>query len=269
MKHIFVKGVFLSFLTIAGFSAQAQSTDKDKKISDKDKKTTIRVRVSEDGDGKSKEIEKEYHVKSMNDDERKEFVDKVLDSLGVDSKTGGKIVSVTVDDGDGDKQTMTRKRRNVIVDRRDDREPLVFNWSDDLSKDFNFDTEKLRTHMRNFERDFKPKARVMIRDMENFGDRLGESWSRESAKAASVRDLSVYSNNPDNGVLNLRFQVPQKGDLSIIVTDVKGKEVGKKDIKDFSGNFVGQIDLKKNTKGTVFVTVVQSEDGAVKRVVIP
>jgi hypothetical protein len=191
----------------------------------------------------------------------------VLDSLDAKSGKGSKIVSVTVDDGDGDQQTMTRKRRSTVIDHPDDREPLVF--KDDFAKDFSFDTEKLRDHMRNFERDFKPKARVMIRDMENFGDRMGEMWGRESVKAATVRDLSVYSNNPDNGVLNLRFQVPQKGDLSILVTDVKGKEVGKKEIKDFSGNFVGQIDLKKNTKGTVFVTVVQNEDGAVKRVVIP
>ncbi len=69
--------------------------------------------------------------------------------------------------------------------------------------------------------------------------------------------------------MNLRFYVPQKGDVLVTISDTKGKEVGKKEIKDFSGEFVGQIDIKKNTKGTLFVTVTQNEDGAVKRVVIP
>lgn len=264
MKNIFSKKVLVPCL-IASACLIAEQTFAQKK--EKDKKTTVKVRVSDQEKGK--DIEKEYRLDPMSEKERKDFVDKVLDSLDAKSGKGSKIVSVTVDDGDGDQQTMTRKRRNVIIDHPDESEPLVFNWKDDFSKDFNFETEKFRDHMRNFERDFKPKARVMIRDMQNFGERMGDMWGRESVKAATVRDLSVYSNNPDNGVLNLRFQVPQKGDLSIVVTDVKGKEVGKKDIKDFSGNFVGQIDLKKNTKGTVFVTVVQNEDGAVKRVVIP
>lgn len=262
MKQYFFRRMQLSILVLScliispAIFAQAPENDT---------KTTIRVRVSDDKNGK--EIEKQYKVKSMSDEERKQFVDKVLDSLGVDSKKGGKIVSVTIDDGDGDKQTITRKRRTVTTDEGGDNDIFAYNWNEDLAKEF--DSEKWRNHMRNFERDFKPKARMMIRDMENFGDRMGDMWSRESNKAATVRDLNVYSNNPDNGVLNLRFQVQQKGDLTITVADVKGKEVGKKEIKDFEGNFVGQIDLKKNTKGTVFVTVVQNEDGAVKRVVIP
>ncbi|TDE13715.1 T9SS type A sorting domain-containing protein [Dyadobacter psychrotolerans] len=263
MKHIFAQSILMPVILISGL---ALSEPTFAQSSEKSKKTTIRVRVSEDDKGKTKDVEKEYKVNNMNDQERKQFVDKVLDSLGVDSKSG-KVVSVTMDDGEGDTRVITRKRRNVVIDRRDDREPLAFHW--DGNNEFSFDTEKLQSQMRNFEREFRPKAKVFMRDMENFGDQLGSVWTREGMKAASVRELSVYSNNPDNGVLNLRFHAQQKGDLNITVTDTKGKEVGKKEIKDFSGDFVGQIDLKKNTKGTVFVTVVQNEDGAVKRVVIP
>ena len=272
MEHNFSKKAILSFLTVlaisAGLSAQAQTTEKDKKAADKDNKTTIRVRVSEDVDGKVKDVEKEYHVKSMSEDERKEFVDKVLDSLGSDSKSG-KTVSVTIDEGDGDDRVMTKKRRKVIVDGPEDREAFAFHWKDDFGDKFEFDSDKFRSHFKDLEREFKPKAKIMMRDMENFGDKMGEFWNKEVIKPAAVRDINVYPNNPDNGTLNLRFRVPEKGDLLITVTDTKGKEVGKKEIKDFSGDFVGQVDLKKNTKGTVFVTVVQNEDGAVKRVVIP
>ena len=265
MKHIFKQKTLLLFLLLCGFSINqsiyAQSADKNKK-------TTIRVRVSEDDNGKVKDIEKEYKVNSMTSEEQKKFVDKVLDSLGTNSKSN-RTVSITVDDGEGNDHTITKKRKDVIMDRRDDREPLAFNWKGDFSDDFDFDSEKLRSHMRNFEREFKPKAKIMMKDMENFGDRMGDFWNKEVMKPSNVRDLNVYANNPDNGVVNVRFHVQQKGDLNITVTDTKGKEVGKKEIKDFSGDFVGQVDLKKNTKGTVFITVVQNEDGAVKRIVIP
>jgi hypothetical protein len=236
----------------------------------KDKKTSIRIKVREDNDGKVRNIEKNYQVDTMSDEERRKFVDKVLDSLDVKSKN--RSVSVTIDDSDGNKQEdilISKKRQKVIIDHRDDREPLAFHWKDDFSNDFDFNSEKFRSQWKTMEKDLKPRAHVFMKDMENWGNRMGDIWEKELSKPASIRSLNVYSNNPDNGVLNLRFSVPQKGDVTVTVTDTKGKEVGKREIKDFEGDFVGQIDIKKNTKGTVFVTVVQNDDGTVKRVVIP
>lgn len=229
------------------------------------KKTTIRIKAVEDKDGKVKNIERRYEVSEMSDEERQKFIDKAVDSLKID-KENQRSLTITVDDGD-EPTVITRNRRKVTVDHPDDRDVTAFSWADDFAE--SFDTEKFRSHMRNFEREFKPKAKIMMRDMENFGDRMGDFWAKEFTKPSSVRDLNVYANNPDNGVLNLRFQTPQKGDVSISVTDTKGKEVAKKEIKDFSGEFVGQVEIKKNTKGTLFVTVVQNEDGATKRVVLP
>jgi hypothetical protein len=88
------------------------------------------------------------------------------------------------------------------------------------------------------------------------------------AKPSSVRGLDVYPNNPDKDQLNIRFTAPAKGDVSIVVTNTKGKEVARKDISDFSGEFIGQINLGRKAEGTYFVTVTQNEDGAVKRVVV-
>jgi hypothetical protein len=265
MKSVFFQKISLTLallLAVLLFSeVKAQSGAKDKK-------TSIRIKVSEDTDGKVRNIEKNYEVGPMSDEEREKFVDKVLDSIGVDKKKH-QTVSITMDDGDRD-VIVTRKRREII-NHRDEREPLAFSWkgNEDENFNFNFNTETLRSQMRDFERDFNPKAKMLLKDVEHFGNRMGEIWDKEATKPSSVRALNVYSNNPDNGVLNLRFSVPQKGNIIISVTDTKGKEVGKKEIKDFEGEFVGQIDLRKNTKGTVFVSVVQNEDGAVKRVVIP
>jgi hypothetical protein len=256
-----------SILLLTGIMIPAVQAQKDKPTSGKEDKATIRIRVTEDKDGNTLNRERSYRVGAMTDNERDKFVDKVLDSLGVDKKKNNQTISVTVDDGDDD--MIVKKRRKVIIDHRDDREPLAYHWKGDISNDFEFNTENLRKHLKTFENEWQPKTKMLLRDMENFGNEVGGMWTKEVSKPASVRSLTAYTNNPDNGVLNLKFGVPQKGDVSVIVTDTKGKEVGKKEIKDFEGEFVGQIELKKNTKGTVFVTVVQNEDGAVKRVVIP
>ena len=254
--------IALSALVISGLSF----TEKALAQSDKEpqQKTTIRIKVTEDKDGKAKTIEKKYELPDMSGSDREDFVDKALDSLKIDSN-GKSQVTITVDGGKGNKNE--QKRRMKIHKKSDDDDVFAYNFN----KDFNFD--ELRSKTRDFEREFRPKAKIMMRDMEDFGNRMGERmgdfWHSESAKASTVRELSAYPNNPDNGVLNLRFFVPQKGDVNIIISDTKGKEVGRKEIKDFSGDFVGQIDIRKNTKGTLFVTVTQNEDGAVKRVILP
>ena len=78
----------------------------------------------------------------------------------------------------------------------------------------------------------------------------------------------VYPNKPFDSKLNVHFIAPEKGDVSIRVNDVEGNEVSVQKIKDFEGEFMGQIDLKKNAKGTLFVTVTQKGDGSVQRIVI-
>jgi hypothetical protein len=85
----------------------------------------------------------------------------------------------------------------------------------------------------------------------------------------TVRGVSVFPNNPKTEILNVRFNAPQKGDISIKVLDVRGNVIAKEEIKDFSGEYVGQINIGKQGKGTIFVMITQGEDGTVKRVVLP
>ncbi|WP_426292582.1 T9SS type A sorting domain-containing protein [Dyadobacter endophyticus] len=279
MKTVSIQKLTWSLLLVAAPAllsvAQAQS-DKKPKSDDADKKTSIRIRVSEDDNGKVRDIEKSYQVGALSDDERQKFVDKVLDSLNVDKKRK-QTISITVDDGN-DGVIASKKRKKVIIDHRDPREPMVFHWDGDFKYDLDWDSDKFNENMKsiqkNFDKNFRPKAKIMMREMEDFGKNFGNSFdyawdNHENVKSASIRSLNAYTNNPADDILNLRFSVPQKGNVTVTVTDTKGKEVGKKEIHEFAGEYVGQIELKKNTKGTLFVTVVQNEDGAVKRVVIP
>jgi hypothetical protein len=268
MKKINYRPLLLAGMLVAGLSLegtlQAQSKDK--------KGTTVRVRVSENHNGRTEVVEKSYELGSLSEPERKEFVDKVLDSLntGTASNSGNRRVTVTVDEGDGN--VTTRERRRVEVQERAgaQEEPRVFRWrGNDDDFHVEFDSREMRDRMRRVEEEVRPRLRGMVRDLEQAGERMGTIWTGEQGKPASVRALNVYPNNPDNGTLNLRFMVPEAGDVTVTVTDTRGKEVARKEIKNFSGDYMGQIELKKNTKGTLFVTVIQKEDGAVRRVVIP
>jgi hypothetical protein len=82
----------------------------------------------------------------------------------------------------------------------------------------------------------------------------------------SIHTLSGKPNQPFNGKINVRFTAPAKGNVTIAVSDVNGKEIATETVKDFQGDYLGQIDLKKAGAGVYFLRVTQGNDGAVKRV---
>ncbi|GHB70058.1 T9SS type A sorting domain-containing protein [Persicitalea jodogahamensis] len=279
MKKTLVRTALFS-LTLAyalGTAATAQS----KSNENDNKKTNIRIEVIGKADGKTQVVERSYRVDAMTENEQKEFIDKALDSLAVDGMSQ-KRISITVDDN----ENRMRRRDGDLRIRgwgNNSDEPMILSWRDNNGNrrpsEFHFDTRELEGSVRRMQKDLEPKLRelranvepnirIMERKMEGMSDRFGDVWGNSFSNSSTVRSLNAYANNPDNGMLNLRFSVPDQGDVRITVTDTDGKEVGRKTIKDFSGEFVGQIELKKNTKGTLFVTVVQNEDGTVRKVVI-
>ena len=82
----------------------------------------------------------------------------------------------------------------------------------------------------------------------------------------TIQGLSGKQNQPFNGKLNVRFKAPTKGNVTIAVSDVNGKEIATETVKDFQGDYLGQIDLKKAVAGIYFLRVTQGNDGAVRRV---
>ena len=157
-----------------------------------------------------------------------------------------------------DFDTLSRQMRHFRLDRRK---------MDSL-------TSTMRRFQYNFRRDFQPMVDQLnrgdwARDLDRQLARPFDAWSRSgNGQPATVRGLDAYPSNPDRNMLNVRFNAPAKGDVSIVVTNPKGKEVAHRDLKDFTGEFVGQVDLGKKAEGVYFVTVTQNDDGAVRRVVI-
>ena len=84
--------------------------------------------------------------------------------------------------------------------------------------------------------------------------------------STTIHGLHIQPNAPFNGKFNVHFNVPEKGTVTIVVTDVNGKELATEQIKDFQGDYLGQIDTKKSAKGVYFIRVTQGSDGAVRRV---
>ncbi len=249
----------------------------------------VNVHIIERNGNEIREIDRTYRIEGMKDPDRDKLVTKLVDSLRASHKDGQKRqLTITVEDTNGDR-IVTRDR--VHPDRvgprpvwprpvgpvlparpiRPTRPGDVYAWRNrssrtDTSRNWEFEfrrgTDSLASQLKRFSFQFP-------RDFDRQMVRPFEEWSRNmGGKSSTIRGLDAYPNNPDRNQLNVRFTAPAKGDVRIVVTNPAGKEIARRTLNDFSGEFVGQIDLGKNPTGTYFITVTQNDDGAVKRIVV-
>lgn len=278
MKNIIITALLLTL----GMSAMAQKSIS-QNIEDKDGKMTIHIESSENG--KKEVFDKSYNVVGMSDIEKEKLISRVTDSLWSASGDGERKQfkikidrnedrRINLDDNSDPKFSQnsplgkSKKKIQIYKDGKRIEKDLDGDGDDDLTiffKDFGDDMQRkfkdfdhkemfsaIEPKLKNFNKNFNI-------DMKDF-DFMNES--------KTVKALKIYPNKPFDNKLNLKFHAPEKGDVNVIVTDINGKEVGSQKFKDFQGDFMGQVDLKKNVKGTVFVTVTQGGDGTAARVVI-
>ena len=278
MKNIITTALMLTL----GMSAMAQKSIS-QNIEDKDGKMTIHIESSENG--KKEVFDKSYNVEGMSNVEKEKLISRVTDSLWTASGDGErKQFKIKIDRNEdrhinlndnsdhqfsqNPPQIKSKKKIQIYKDGKRIEQDLESEGDDDLTiffKDFgddvkrkfkDFDHKEMFSSIEPKMKEFKRNFNI---DMKDF-DFMNES--------KTVKALKIYPNKPFDNKLNLKFHAPEKGDVNVIVTDINGKEVGSQKFKDFQGDFMGQVDLKKNVKGTLFVTVTQGEDGTAKRVVI-
>ncbi len=283
-KQKCMKNVLLtSLITLLGISSFAQESKKE---------ATIKIVVIDNG--KEKVIERKYSDIKKADAEIK----KLSDSLDLKISTSGgknKIVRIEVNKDDrrgNEPQMMMRegKELNIITeDFKGDLGPggpgagrmiirrmnkggnpadvLIFRDNDSINSNMG--------PRRNFDMQGHPPIWKFMKDRKRMrgGMAFGRMEGRNKMKSENqkngsktIKGLISYPNKPFNGKLNVRFKAPEKGNVTISVTDVNGKEIASEQIKDFSGLYLGQIDVKKSGAGVYFVRVTQSNDGAVRRV---
>jgi len=279
-----------SLITLLGFSSFAQEAKKE---------ATIKIVVIENG--KEKVIERKYSDIKKADAE----IQKLSDSLDLKISTSGgknKIVRIEVnkDDRRGGPQLMIREGKELEIREGKELNISTEDFKGDLrpggpgagrmiirrmNKGGNpadvlilRDNDSSKTNMgprRNFDMQGPPpferfmEGRKRMKGAMAFGRMGGRNkmgFENQLNGSKTINGLISYPNKPFNGKLNVRFKAPEKGNITISVTDVNGKEIASEQIKDFSGLYLGQIDVKKSGPGVYFVRVTQSNDGAVRRV---
>ncbi len=240
-------------------------------------KKQVRIRVEKDVNGNKIVEEKIIDSKGMSKSERDILIENIKDSLVTGSKDKPKMMRIEV-------QTDENSEFRIEDDRRMEHH---FNYNNDNGDEEVMIIKKPKKGRRpgdmpRWEDRRMPHAPFIpdMPEMDELGDHLkraGKDMKFEirafhenflEGSSKTIKGIEVYPNNPRVEILNIRFNAPEKGDVSIKVLDLKGAIVAKEEIKDFSGEYVGQINIGKQ-KGTLFVMISQGEDGSVRRVVIP
>ena len=268
MKTTVVKArQFALTLLLLGAVSGLANAQKGEKKSEKSGEVSVKI-IERTGD-EVREIERTYQ--NLSEADRDEVVKKLVDSIKVAHKDNRKRqMTIIIEDNDGREFKVKRPKNEALGQNpryyyryKSSPDAWVFgngDWQRDLNRGMDSLSDRLSRFQFQFPKDFD--AHII---------RPFDEWSRNfnpKVKASSIRSLEVFPNNPDRDQLNIRFTAPAKGNVAIIVTSPSGKEVARKEVKDFSGEYVGQIELGKKAQGVYFVTVTQNEDGAVRRVVV-
>jgi hypothetical protein len=256
MKYLFITALAVCLSTTA-FAQEKQEA-------------TVKIMINENG--KERIIEKKFSDLSKADAEVKKFNDSLEITV---TNSGGKKKIIRMDvnkshstisdqpngviiekieggpEGGPEKRMIIRRGRPGMAPGAHGQEPKVMIFRGEggpegMPKEFSFEMDG-------------PMGRP--------GMRLKKlkKWAEENGPK-TIQGLSGKQNQPFNGKLNVRFKAPTKGNVTIAVSDVNGKEIAAETVKDFQGNYLGQIDLKKASAGVYFLRVTQGNDGAVRRV---
>lgn len=83
----------------------------------------------------------------------------------------------------------------------------------------------------------------------------------------SLGDLRFYP-NPNDGKFNLSFNLENKGNTSITVFDIQGKEIYREELSNFSGAYNKALDISKNGKGIYILQIKQGKNTSSTQVVV-
>ncbi len=256
MKYLFITALAVCMSTTA-FAQEKQEA-------------TVKIMINENG--KERVIEKKFSDSDKADAEIK----KLNDSLDINiTTTGGKKKIVRVDVNKSH-STISDQPSGIIMEKIEggpeggpDRRIIIRRGGPGMAPGAHGQEPKVMIFRGEGGPEGMPKEFSFEMDgpMGRPGMRLKKlkKWAEENGPK-TIQGLSGKQNQPFNGKLNVRFKAPTKGNVTIAVSDVNGKEIATETVKDFQGDYLGQIDLKKAGAGIYFLRVTQGNDGAVRRV---
>ena len=82
-----------------------------------------------------------------------------------------------------------------------------------------------------------------------------------------IENLKFFP-NPTDGNFRMSFFLPQRGQTSITIYDVEGKEVVRKDLGNFQGNWDNNIDLSQLNAGTYILNITQNNLRLAEKIIV-
>jgi hypothetical protein len=234
------------------------------------KEAMVKIVINENG--KERIIEKKFSDRDQADAEIK----KLSDSLNIDiSSSGGKKKIVRVDVNKSHSRMADQPGQIIIGKMEDESE-----GGPDKRVIIRRVGPGMATHAPGAPGFHEKEPNVMIFRGEGGleGMRKGGLGMRKHAfkrahkgmladqASKTIHGLKATPNKPFNGKISVKFNAPEKGNVNISILDVNGKELANEQIKDFQGDYLGQVDIKKAVAGVYFIRVSQGTDGAVRRI---
>lgn len=227
MKKVMLLMVLAFFVVV---DSQAQ---KEKKVV---KKYKVEEKVSPDNPGKRIiKIEKDI-------DGKVEVIEKEVDIKAPRAR-------VYAFNSTGDLEIDTLKNGERVLIYGDG-----FSWEDNFPRL----SDRYRRNLNTFKFNMEDLADKINRDISGFSGNfiLAEGFS----------NVSVFTNKPATHILNLRFKSSEEGPVTISVVNLQGDRILLESVEDFSGEYIGQLNLKEGTKGTFFVIISQGDRGISRKV---
>ena len=83
----------------------------------------------------------------------------------------------------------------------------------------------------------------------------------------TIKQLNVFP-NPSNGLFNLQFDMPDRGDTKVLIYNNAGRQIYSYELSSFSGRFEDVVDISQNGAGSYYLAITQNGKTMTKKIVL-
>lgn len=257
-----------------------------------DKKEQIKIQITKEVDGEVKTFERSYDSKAamQADAELEEFIGKAYTWPQPDDKSGAgyfadsldekTIYAYHFDEEFANHLKMLRpsdsslKKLKALAENFETllaKEAFTIHFDEDFDIRFNDSlSSEIRARIRAFQQEKQTthhwKGRKNISVTEEV-DAFGKLGKVKEDERLDLSDLSFFPNPSPSGRLQLRFSVPEAGELSIKLYDIDGKQIFNRYLADYAGHFSESINLSHQQAG-IFLLEISLDDKRLTRKLI-
>ena len=242
-------------------------------FSDDDEGEDVDVKVWTDEDGKTRVLKngKEVNIEELHENGDNVFV---LKSEGDDSLLQKMEVEVTTDEEGNPHVTVNGKEVDYEEWKSEHGDELHFGEGTFVVEEEGEESKKVKKEIiikTDGDKDkegkvFVKKSFNWVVKVEDVTSEDARTFSLDEKKELDLDELNFYP-NPSNGEFRLQFKGKNKP-TEVRITDIKGREIYREELKSFSGTYDGEIDLSGVKKGIYLLQVIQGAKATNKKIII-